>query len=198
MMRKVVRRGEWEARMDGATVRKDDMNKLIMNYLVTEGYVEAARKFEMESGTEPGADLACIAERMAVKQAVQLGDVEDAIDRVNDLNPEILDTNPAVFFHLQQQRLIELIRAGRVDEALDFAQEELAPRGEENAACLEELERTVALLAFEDAATSAPALLADLLDVSQRGKTAAELNAAILASQGQEKVSPPRDEVLHL
>lgn len=28
------------------------MNKLVMNYLVTEGYVEAAEKFQVESGTE--------------------------------------------------------------------------------------------------------------------------------------------------
>lgn len=28
------------------------MNKLVMNFLVTEGYVEAAEKFRMESGTE--------------------------------------------------------------------------------------------------------------------------------------------------
>lgn len=45
---------------------------------------------------------------------------------------QILDTNPELFFHLQQQRLIELIRQGRTEEALEFAQEELAPRGEEN------------------------------------------------------------------
>lgn len=45
---------------------------------------------------------------------------------------QILDTNPQLFFHLQQQRLIELIRNGKIEEALEFAQEELAPRGEEN------------------------------------------------------------------
>lgn len=45
---------------------------------------------------------------------------------------QILDTNPHLFFHLQQQRLIELIRNGKIEEALEFAQEELAPRGEEN------------------------------------------------------------------
>jgi hypothetical protein len=87
-----------------------------------------------------------------------------------------LDTNPQIFFHLQQQRLIELIRSGiqysplsqctkdhhsfnfnsfiftryqlksivdtfdcclilsvgSIADALEFAQEELAPRGEEN------------------------------------------------------------------
>lgn len=52
------------------------------------------------------------------------------------LGKRILDTNPQLFFHLQQQRLIELIRAGKVEEALEFAQEELAPRGEENVCTL--------------------------------------------------------------
>ena len=43
-------------------------------------------------------------------------------------------------------------------------------------------ERTVALLAFEDVAASP---VSDLMDIAQRQKTASELNAAILASQGQ-------------
>lgn len=40
----------------------------------------------------------------------------------------------------------------------------------------------MALLAFEDGKSSP---VGDLLDVAQRQKTASELNAAILASQGQ-------------
>lgn len=51
---------------------------------------------------------------------------------VTNISMQILDTNPQLFFHLQQQRLIELIRNGKIEEALEFAQEELAPRGEEN------------------------------------------------------------------
>lgn len=45
---------------------------------------------------------------------------------------QILDTNPQLYFHLQQQHLIELIRANNITAALDFAKDELAPRGEEN------------------------------------------------------------------
>jgi hypothetical protein len=51
-------------------------------------------------------------------------------------------------------------------------------------AFLEELERTVALLAFEDTANCP---VGELLDISQRQKTASELNAAILTSQSHEK-----------
>ena len=53
--------------------------------------------------------------------------------------PKILEEQPELFFHLQQQRLIELVRAGEVEQALEFAQEHLAPCGEENPAFLEEL-----------------------------------------------------------
>jgi hypothetical protein len=52
---------------------------------------------------------------------------------------QILEEQHALFFHLQQQRLIELIRIGKTEEALAFAQEYLAPHGEENEAFLEEL-----------------------------------------------------------
>ncbi|KAJ6767153.1 RAN BINDING PROTEIN 9-RELATED [Salix purpurea] len=184
MSKKVITREEWERKLNDVRIRKEDMNKLVMNFLVTEGYVDAAEKFQMESGAEPDIDLATVTDRMAVKKAVQCGNVEDAIEKVNDLNPEILDTNPQLFFHLQQQRLIELIRNGKVNEALQFAQEELAPRGEEDHSFLEELERTVALLAFEDV-SNCP--VGDLLDISQRLKTASEVNAAILTSQSLEK-----------
>ena len=62
-----------------------------------------------------------------------------AIERVNDLDPEILEHREELFFHLQQQRLIELVRQGQLAEALEFAQENLAPRGEEHPELLEEL-----------------------------------------------------------
>jgi hypothetical protein len=99
---------------------------------------------------------------------------------------QILDTNPALYFHLQQQRLIELIRQGRVDDALVFAQQELAPRGEEHPEFLAELERTMALLAFDSPSPSSatlPTFLAAMLHPAHRQRTAGELNAAILISQ---------------
>ncbi|KAL5679747.1 hypothetical protein ACJX0J_006132, partial [Zea mays] len=131
-------------------------------------------------------DLAIIADRMEVKRAVQSGNVQEAIEKINDLNPTILDMNPQLYFHLQQQKLIELIREGKTNEALEFAQEELAPRGEENQTFLEEIEKTVALLIFKGV-KNCP--YRELLDVSQRLKTASEVNAAILASQSHGKDS---------
>ncbi len=76
---------------------------------------------------------------MEVRRAVQSGNVSTAIEKVNDMNPEILESQAELFFHLQQQRLIELIREGKTEDALSFAEEVLAPHGEENPKHLEEL-----------------------------------------------------------
>jgi hypothetical protein len=60
-----------------------------------QGYVEAARMFEKESGTPPGVNLDAITDRMEVRRALQGGDVESAMERVNDLDPEVQQ-----FFHV--------------------------------------------------------------------------------------------------
>ncbi|KAI8602192.1 CTLH/CRA C-terminal to lish motif domain-containing protein [Dissophora ornata] len=184
LAKKVISKDEWNARLAEVHVDREDLNKLIMNYLIIEGYKDAAEKFSLESGAKPPVNLESIQDRMIVRTSIQRGNIEEAIERVNDLNPEILDTNPKLFFHLQQQRLIEYIREGRVMEALEFAQEELAPRGEENPEFLSELERTMSLLAFDMNSTSP---VSDLLAPAQRQKLASELNSALLLSQSQEK-----------
>lgn len=60
-----------------------------MNYLVVEGYKDAAEQFSVESGLAPTVDLQSIQERMDIRHAIQSGDVDTAIDLVNDLNPEV-------------------------------------------------------------------------------------------------------------
>jgi glucose-induced degradation protein 8 len=145
-----------------------------------QGYVDAARAFAEETGTPPGADLAAIADRVAVRAALASGDVAAAVERVNDLDPAILEERPTLAFALQRQALIELARGGRAEAALEYAREYLAPRGEDDPGLLADLERAVALLAFPDPASSP---LADLLSPAQRAATAGALNAAILDAQ---------------
>jgi len=177
---------EWERRLEDVRVSKDDLNRLVMDYLVIEGYKSAAEEFSKESNLSPPVELDSIEARMSIREAVQRGDIEQAIAMTNEIKPEIFDDNPQLFFHLQQQILIEHIRNGRIAEALEFAQTQLAPRGEENPEFLADLERTMALLAF-DSTPDPPLAIAELLHPSHRMKTAGELNAAILESTNQGK-----------
>ena len=119
------------------------------------------------------------------------------------LKVQILESNAKLCFHVQQQQVIELIRSGKVNEALLFAQEYLAYKGEENPDALDDLgaitctsaceygphkmtfdgscavaENTIALIAFEDP-NSCPCK--HLMELQQRQMIASELNKAVLA-----------------
>lgn len=68
-----------------------------MDYLVIEGYKVSAEEFSQEAGLSPPVDFESIEGRMNIREALQRGDVEDAITRVNDLNPEVRSFSRSVF-----------------------------------------------------------------------------------------------------
>jgi hypothetical protein len=60
-----------------------------MDYLVIEGYKSAAEEFSGEANVPPPVDFESIESRMVIREALQRGDIEEAIARMNDLNPEV-------------------------------------------------------------------------------------------------------------
>ena len=174
---------KWMKDLQDFKVDRVEMNKLVMNYLVQEGFKDAAEKFRLETGVEPGSQLDLLDDRIKIREAVQNGRIDEAIDMTNNLNPDILDSKSHLFFHLQQQKLIELIREKNIDEALSFAQSVMSELRTENTVYLEELEKTMALLAYEEPSASP---FGNLLTPSQRHMIASEVNAAILETQHQE------------
>ena len=60
-----------------------------MDYLVIEGFKSAAEEFSRESGLVAPVDLDSIESRMEIREALQRGDVEEAMAKVNDLDPEV-------------------------------------------------------------------------------------------------------------
>lgn len=102
---------------------------------------------------------------------------------INNLHPELIDSNRYLAFHLQQQQLIELIRVKKIEDALLFAQNHLSEYSDNNQKIQEELERTMALLAFENPNDSP---FADLLNPVQRQKLASEVNSAVLEFENLE------------
>ena len=57
---------DWQRRMDRVGVSHQDLNRLVMNYLVVEGYKGAAELFLKESGERPTVDLEAVESRMRV------------------------------------------------------------------------------------------------------------------------------------
>ena len=70
----------------------------------SEGFKEAAEKFQVESGIEPECELDALDERIRIREAVQNGHIETAIRLVNALHPELFDKNRYLYFHLQVRK----------------------------------------------------------------------------------------------
>lgn len=70
-------------------------------FVSSEGFKEAAEKFQQESGINPSINLDTMDNRIKIRDAIQNGRIEEAITLVNQLHPELLDNDRHLYFHLQ-------------------------------------------------------------------------------------------------
>lgn len=231
--RKSYTNSEWTQRLDEMDISKQDLNSLVMNYLIVEGYQDAAKKFAQEAkinlaspsyGLAPVSGiyattsatvtssapsdssisqqqqqdinsqyLASVHDRMVIKSLIQTGQIQKAIEKINDMDPELLDTHGELHFSLLRLQLIELIRicnastsstgvAADITPALEFATSHLARRAPANPKFLADLERTMALLCFPP--DNLVPQLRDLMDLKLRQTVARDVNTTLLKGQG--------------
>jgi len=184
---------DWKDLLVKQKTQRRTMDEIVMNYFIVNGFKEVAEAFVKDTGMKPGVPLDSIQNRMEIRKAILEGDIPKAIDKINELNPKLLANQEKIYFMLQQQRIIELIRQGpeKIDECLKFARTELAPKAAKNDELLAEMEKVMALLLFSDPVNSS---VGDLLSNERKEKVVVALNDAVLTSQCQSK----DPELLHL
>ncbi|KAI9883578.1 MAG: hypothetical protein M1823_004652 [Watsoniomyces obsoletus] len=181
-------RQPFERRVEEVKVSKREINGVVMEYLVHEGFPSSAKQFAIEAGMEPKEDIESIRVRVEIRTAIYQGDIQNAITKINEVGYQILDQNPSLHFALLRLQLVELIRPcmaspnGDIAPALTFAQTVLAPRAPSNPEFLEDLEQTMALLIFPPEDLARP--LAGLLDPELRKSVAERVNTALLKNEG--------------
>lgn len=171
----------WRARASTSLPSKSESDALVMDYLVSEGFADAAVSFARETGVQLPSELEGVRRRAAVRSAMVAGDVESVVEMVNDLDPDLLESDASLYLALQRRRFVEAALKGDLDRALELADECLSPLAEENPDELEELEKTFSLLLFERPAESP---VADLVDPANRPLEASRLNVAMLTHLG--------------
>ena len=71
-----------------------EINNLMMDYFITEGYPSTARIFAAESNTQPEADFEAIKARVEIRECIHRGDLQTAIEKINELNPQVRQLAP--------------------------------------------------------------------------------------------------------
>lgn len=69
-----------------------------MDYLITNGYPAAAKKFAVEANIQLRTDLEAIQERVEIRTAIHSGDIQSAVEKINELNPQVRNFFPLVYF----------------------------------------------------------------------------------------------------
>ncbi|KAK5094590.1 hypothetical protein LTR24_003531 [Lithohypha guttulata] len=177
-----------------------------MDFLVQEGYPDAAARFAEEANMATNAEDSLIEERVRIKNAIYRGDLQTAIEEINDVDVSILDNDPALIFSLLRLQCVELIKKvapapdsekpALVAAATNFAQCNLSPYTRRDPKFQKDLERAMALLIVPKEVWGSPDLLqseqfsmfgdlSDLIDASQKMEVAKNVNAAILRLQGR-------------
>lgn len=126
--------------------------------------------------------LSSITARTNIRSSLSRGAISQALSQLDSLVPDLLSRNPSLLLSLHQQALVELIRAGAVDEALVYARTHLRAACAEDPALLTEMEGVMALIAFAGLPLAAnPAR--HLLDQRQRSRLGDKINQQILQAQ---------------
>jgi len=173
----------------GSPAVRDLSHQLVLDYLRLSGRTRAARYLEKELDVTGPSQVTDKDEELGeIRRHILQGDIQGAVEAINDALPELLDSDESLMFRLKLQAFVELLRSPGYDlkEALAFAAEELVPCPPDHRKALEE---TMALMAFENPIDS------PLKHVFDRQKGLAhEVNRRMLKSQG---IAGPRlDETL--
>ncbi|KAL4427270.1 hypothetical protein ABPG74_011506 [Tetrahymena malaccensis] len=179
---------QWKDELKNVKIAKQDMNKLIMNFFLIEGYKEAAEKFRDESQTEiSDQDFECMQPRIDIRKLILNGQIDEAIKELDKTNKKVLEQNKDINFNIKLQKCIEFIKKEQIDEAIQFAQEELLPilesSNDKKDQYQDSMEKVMSLLAFENLEESP---YQHLVGNSQRIKISSQVNYEMLKGQ-QEK-----------
>jgi len=184
-------RTSFEQRVENVRPLKSDINAVILDYLLAEGYPSSAANFSKEANLRPQQDEQSTKARQLIIRYIHSGSIQAAIEALNDFEPMVLDNDSSLHFALLRLQLVELIRTcnaspgGDIAPALTFATSELAPRAPTNPEFLEDLERTMALLVFPS--NNLEPQLAALLDPHLRRQVADRVNKAVLECENQRR-----------
>ncbi|KAI0818010.1 ran binding protein in the microtubule-organising centre [Xylaria sp. FL0064] len=191
---------DFTRQVEAVKTPKSDINALILDYLTVAGYPNAAAKFSSEANLQPQQPTSAIQQRLRIQKFIHRGEIENALQELNQVFPSILDNDDALLFALLRLQLVELIRKSNnspdrdISAALKFAQTKLGPKATTKPEFLEDLEKTMSLLVFPQDDSLDPSLSA-LLQPGLRRDVADQVNQAILEYQQQRKEAAIRQLV---
>ena len=147
---KSISNEKWQKELNVQKMNKDKMNKIIANYLFIQGYCQPLKKFISDAKIQFDFDEKLLNQRFLIRQLITTNQIEKAIQEINSIDKNILIENKVINFVLQRQILFNYIKENKLQEALNFAKDNLLPLSEGDEFLYKELEKAMGVLAYEN------------------------------------------------
>jgi hypothetical protein len=96
---------QWSQMMADQHISKQDMNNLVMNFFVVEGFKEAAENFKREANINiDETELMCLQDK--IRGLIFDDKIDEVIACISKIDEKLFVTNSELFFELQIQKLI--------------------------------------------------------------------------------------------
>jgi hypothetical protein len=169
--------------MDKLNLSREQTNNLLLEYFIISGSKRAAECFSEESGVRRAQSVDNIEIRMRIQHMVVNGEIAEAINGLNALNPDILLNDEELLFQLRQQQFIDILTNEGALNAVEFARSVLTPIIVKSESLKQEMEKTISLIIFPRYESECfPAELQPYLKPGRREVIASNVNKAILRS----------------
>ncbi|CAA0821988.1 LisH and RanBPM domains containing protein [Striga hermonthica] len=159
-------------------VNNNDINKIILSYLVHNCYEDTLNAFIACTGEKhPVSNMEDLEKRKQIYHVAFDGNASEAIRLTEEFAPGLLDDDKTLHFDLLSLQFIEIVCSRKLDDALSFAQSKLNPFAKEQR-FVDKLKDCVGLLVYDEPEKSP---MFHLLSPERRQHIADSLNRAILA-----------------
>lgn len=185
-------RAKQQMKIDNITITQDASYGIVRSYLQHYGYEETLKLFDVadkstmppiplvsENGFNEDESMYALAQRKVLRQLIKSGKIDDTFITLRNWYPQMVqDDTSIICFLLHCQKYIELVRDGKLEEAVVYGRS-VFDKFKKLSACDDLVKDCAALLAYENPSTSS---VGYLLGESQRELVADAVNAFVLST----------------
>ncbi|KAJ3293588.1 GID complex subunit containing RING finger motif [Borealophlyctis nickersoniae] len=124
---------------------KTRVDRILADYMLRKGYTQTAEKLAKESDIEALVDIELFARSRRVEDALQRHSCQECLQWCADNKSSLRKNNSTLEFNLRLQEYIELVRARKLKEAIDYARKHLTSWSDTH---MKEIQQAMGLLAF--------------------------------------------------
>eukprot|EP00004_Rigifila_ramosa_P026826 TRINITY_DN8506_c0_g1_i1.p1 TRINITY_DN8506_c0_g1~~TRINITY_DN8506_c0_g1_i1.p1 ORF type:complete len:319 (-),score=70.84 TRINITY_DN8506_c0_g1_i1:8-877(-) len=165
------------------SVDTDTVHELVLSFLAFHCHTKTLAALQQHGEPSTSQPKLLLSERQETMRLVKAGEINTAMVLVGKCTPALFDALPDLEFALLAQVFIELVRAGKLEDAVVFGQQSLAVHPYARTGAGSELMKDLLTLLVYPTASLSP--VAHFLHQDRRDSLALRLSEAMLASSSK-------------